>query len=385
MTLFLTGCWSSKEIEDLGIIVATSLDLEEEEDRQEEFLEQEGRSGDRPLFTITNQFVTSKSMNSSSGEESSQQSAYKNISETGDAILPTLRNMTLKNEKRAFAEHSKVIIIGENLARTMNLQQILDFFLREQEIRPSVLILISKDRASSTLEATEPLEIPAFQIVEMIRGHDRTTNILPPVTLAKLEGQLNAGSSFLLQNVASRNGTTRLEGVAVIKGKTEKLIGFLNSKELEGITWIKGKGKGGVVKGFDKESGEPIIYEIMSMKSKITPNVDGNGNIVSFKLNIESEGRISEHWVETESTFKNEFLEKSEKAIEQEVKQLVTNVMDKMQQEYQVEVVGFGKQLRIDYPKLWRKVEKDWDEIFSEIPIKYDIKITINDYGTSGG
>ena len=384
ISIFLTGCWSSNEIEDLGIIVATSLDLEEEGDLREEFLEQEGQYPNRQLFTITNQFVTSKTADSGSEGGASQQSAYKNVSETGDTILPTLRKMTLKNEKQAFAEHSKVIIIGEELARTMNLKQILDFFLREQEIRPSVLILIAKDRASSTLETSEPLEIPAFQIVEMIRAHDRTTNILPPVTLAKLEGQLNSGSSFLLQNVVSRNGVTRLEGVAVIKGKSEKLLGFLNNKELEGITWITGKGKGGLVKGIDEESGQPIIYEILSMKSKITPKVDRYGNVVSFDLKIESEGRIAENWVESESTFKNEFLKRSEKVIEQEIEQLVVNVVDKMQREYQVEVGGFGKKLRIDYPGLWKKVKKDWDEIFSEIPIKCEVKITIKDYGTSG-
>ena len=56
--------------------------------------------------------------------------AYKNVSETGDAVLPTLRNMLLKVDKRSFAEHSKVIIIGEELASTINLQQTLDFSKR---------------------------------------------------------------------------------------------------------------------------------------------------------------------------------------------------------------------------------------------------------------
>ncbi len=125
MILLLTGCWSSKEIEDLGLIVGTALDIENDGGSWEE---QDGEYSNRDLITITNQFVTSETIGTGAKEGSTQQKAYKNVSETGDAILPTLRNMILKIDKRAFAEHSKVLVIGEDLASTVNMQQLLDFF-----------------------------------------------------------------------------------------------------------------------------------------------------------------------------------------------------------------------------------------------------------------
>ena len=51
-----------------------------------------------------------------------------------------------------------------------------------------------------------------------------------------------------MQNVISMNGETKFAGAAVIKGKTKKLMGFLNEQELEGVVWINGKRDGGVVK-----------------------------------------------------------------------------------------------------------------------------------------
>ncbi|MET4560367.1 spore germination protein [Lysinibacillus parviboronicapiens] len=379
MILPLTGCWSSKEIEDLGLIVGTALDIENDGDSWEE---QDGEYSNRDLITITNQFVTSETIGTGAKEGSTQQKAYKNVSETGDAILPTLRNMILKIDKRAFAEHSKVLVIGEDLASTVNMQQLLDFFLRELEIRPSSTILIAKNRASDTLESKETVEIPAIQLVEIIKGYERTTKILPPMTFAKLDGKLHSGSSFLLQNVVSEKGEVKFAGAAVIEGKTKKLIGVLNNKELEGITWITGKGKGGLVKSLDEETDQPIIYEVLSMKSKIIPHVDGNN--ISFDVNIESEGRIAEHWVLSEKPFNNEFLKRAEKVSEKEVEHLVKNTLDKIQKEYQVDVSGFGNRLRIEYPKVWKRVKKDWDQIFSEVPIKCKVKLTIKDYGTSG-
>ena len=76
-------------------------------------------------------------------------------------------------------------------------------------------------------------------------------------------------------------------------------------------------------------------------------------------------------------------LKKEEKAIEKEVKHLVHHVTKKIQKEYQVDIAGFGNQLRIKHPRTWEKVKKDWDRTFSKVPIKYHINVTIQDYGAS--
>ena len=66
-------------------------------------------------------------------------------------------------------------------------------------------------------------------------------------------------------------------------------------------------------KTFDKESKKLIIYEIKSIKSKIIPHV--NGNNISFDVNIESEGRLSENWMQSGKDFENEFLKREEKLL----------------------------------------------------------------------
>ncbi|KOS27054.1 spore gernimation protein GerA [Bacillus anthracis] len=130
-----------------------------------------------------------------------------------------------------------------------------------------------------------------------------------------------------MQYVMSIKGEMKFAGAAVIKGKTKKLMGFLNEQELEGVVWINGKRNGGVVKTFDKESKKLIIYEIKSINSKIIPYV--NGNNISFYVNIESEGRLSENWMQSGKAFVYVFLKREEKAIEKEVKHLVHHVTKK--------------------------------------------------------
>ncbi|MGI0536047.1 Ger(x)C family spore germination protein [Bacillus pfraonensis] len=377
MLVLLTGCWSSKEIEELSLTSGIALDKGKESTIEKEI---EGKGGGYPkrnLITATYQIVNSQAKSKGDG----QQKRYINVSETGDSIHQIIREFSLKREGPLFSPHLKSIVISDSLVRTYSLENLLDQLLRDNEIRLSCMVLISKGRASATLESKGKGEIPTFHLVGIGDNQYRITRILPPVSLAKLEGKMQSGSSFLLQNVISTNGEAKFAGAAVIKGKTKKLRGFLNEEELEGLIWINGKRKGGVVKGSDKKTGQPIIYEIKSIKSKITPHVKGNK--ISFDVNIESEGRVSENWMHSGKGFENEFLKRAEKVAEQEVKHLVHHVTEKMQKKYQADVAGFGNRLRIEEPKVWEKVKKDWDQTFSRVPIKYHVNVTIQDYGAS--
>lgn len=381
LLLSLTGCWSSNEIEEIGLSVGLALDEGRESTIEKELKKQGGGYTKSDIITMTHQFVNAQGKGSESNG-GGKQKPYINISETGDSIHQMTREFSLRKDRPMFSPHLKVIVINSDLARSYSLEQLLDQFLRDNEIRPSCLVFISKGQARETMESKEAGEIPAFRLLGIADNEYRTTRISPSISLAKLEGKMQSKSSFLLQNVISTNGEVKFSGAAVIEGKTKKLRGFLNEEELEGLTWITGKGKGGLVKSFDKETSQPIIYEVTSMESKIIPHV--NGKNISFDVNIESEGRLSENWVVSEKTSENKFLKNAEKAAEEEVNRLVNNVLEIMQEDYQVDVAGFGNQLRIKHPKVWEKVKKDWDQTFSEIPIKYNLKLTITEYGASG-
>ncbi|MFD6207464.1 Ger(x)C family spore germination protein [Peribacillus sp. NPDC060253] len=381
--LSLTGCWSSHEIEEQSLGIGLAFDKGKQSSIEKKLNEQGGGYSKRNLITATYQFITPLVASSTTKQAGPQQKSYVNVSESGDSFHQMVREISLRSEQPVTAHHMKVVVISESLAKSYKLEQLLDQNFRESEVRPSCLVLISKGRASKTLETKKAGEIPAFRLAGIVENAYRSTRILPPMSHIKVESKIKSGSSFLLQNVRSANGQVKFAGAAVIDGKTHKMTGFLNEEELEGVTWITGKGKGGVVKSFYKETGQLIVYEIETMKSRIIPRVKGNN--ISFDVNIESVGRLSENWVLSGNTFKNEFLKKAEKSSEKEVKRLVRNVLEKMQKEYKVDVAGFGNRLRIENPKVWKKVKKDWDQTFSETPINYNVKLTINDYGTSGG
>ncbi|MGG2088558.1 Ger(x)C family spore germination protein [Priestia aryabhattai] len=377
----LAGCWSSHEIEERSLGVGMALDKANKSMTEKEFDEQE-EYPKRNLITSTYQLITPQVASSTTKQGGPQQKSYVNVSETGDSAFQMLRELSLRSDTPLTSPHMKVMVIGEALARSYSLEQLVDQSLRDNDVRPSCLMFISKGRASDTLESKTAGEIPAFRLSAMVENAYRTTRILPPMPLIKLESKIQSRSSFLLQNVVSANGEIKFAGAAIIKGKTNKMIGFLNEEELDGLTWITGKGKGGLVKSFDKKTGQLIVYEIESMKSHIQPHVKGNN--IFFDVHIESVGRLSESWMTSGSSFNNQFLQNAQKTSEKKVKHLVRNVLEKMQTKYKVDVAGFGNQLRIKRPRVWMRVKDNWDQTFSEVPINYDVKLTIKDYGASG-
>ncbi|QCR30582.1 Ger(x)C family spore germination protein [Priestia megaterium] len=382
LLLPLVGCWSSHEIEEQSLEVGVAFDKGKESMIEEE-LDEQGEGYERKnLITSTYQLITPQVASSTTKQGGPQQKPYVNVSETGDSAFQMVRELSLRSDTPLNSSHLKVMVISGAVARSYSLEQLVDQSLRDNDLRPSCLVLISKGRARDTLESKTAGEIPAFRLSGMVNNTYRTTRILPPMSLIKLESKIQSGSSFLLQNVVSANGEIKFAGAAVIKGKTGEMIGFLNEEELEGVTWITGKGKGGLVKSFDKKTGQLIVYEIESMKSHIQPHVKGNN--ISFDVHIESEGRLSESGVVSGNPFENQFLKKAQKASEKEVEYLVKYVVEKMQKEYKVDVAGFGNRLRITHPRVWRRVKENWDQTFSEVPINYDVKLTIKDYGTSG-
>ncbi|WP_229078791.1 hypothetical protein [Bacillus paralicheniformis] len=58
---------------------------------------------------------------------------------------------------------------------------------------------------------------------------------------------------MLASNVIGVNREIKYAGAAAINGKTNRLLGLLDEKDVDGIMWIKRKEIGGTVKNYEKQ------------------------------------------------------------------------------------------------------------------------------------
>lgn len=373
--LVMTGCWDSKNITEMSIVVGEAIDQGDEAPEEDELNKKGGGYRKQDLITITWQIVIPKI--AASRNASADMKPYKNLSLSGDMIHQFAREVSLES-KPLFNQHQKMFVFGEKLARSMDLQTLIDQHFRDNEVRESGLVLVARGLAKDTLESKGP-DIPVDRLVRISKNQYRSTRILPSMTIQNVMEKIATHSSFLIQSVVAAQDEVKFAGAAVFKQGDNKLIGFLSEEELEGLTWLTGKSKGGVVKTMDEDNHPFIIYELESLKSQIKPKVSGDK--ISFHVEIDSIGRLTEDWRDKVDYFDNSYLHSAEKAAEKEVARHIDLILKVMQSKYVVEVAGFGTQLRIHYPKVWQKVKQNWDQEFSKIPVTYSVKLKINDYG----
>jgi len=379
MILF-TGCWSRREIEDLGFTIGAAVDIGEETQVEQEFDQQGGDYSRQKALTLTYQMVQPGQSSSISGKGGGGEKKYHNISVTGDSLYEDTREIALMQGHPIFGQHYKVIVISDKVASKFNMRLLFDFFIREQEFRPSCLVLICKGEARAALDQKDKSQFPSMRLLSITNNRYRSSRILPPMTLSKLLPEINSSSSFLLQNVITAEDEVKFAGAALIYGKTGKLIGFLNEEDLESINWMSSKVKGGVLKSYDSRSGKPLLYEITSMKSNIRPHI--NGNRISFDIQIESDGRLGEQW-ENGNGFDNRFIRQVEEETVKQARQRIDKMLHKVQKVYRADVIGLDQYVRIYYPRIWEKIKKDWDDMFANATIRYSVKVNIKEFGTT--
>lgn len=373
-----TSCWSSKEIEDLALYSGLALDTGELTVTEQALEEQDSTYPKHNKITVTIQMVPANSVGGIESSDTSSGAPYMNVTGTGDSVLEIFRQFSIRRERPIIGHHLKVIVVSSELLKHQEMNQLMDFVLRDNDIRPSTMVFLSQGRADETLVSKDKNEIPAFHIRDMIRNQKRTSKVMDPVILSKLDALMYSKRSYALQNLVTANGEVEFSGAGIIKGDTGHWVGRLNQQDTECLSWLTNKGETGIIKTYDRNN-QPITYEMKAMKSKVTANTDG-GNL-AFDVKITTEGRLSETWNGEEYPSATQHAQKAEKLFREKLEQMMQALIQKLQSDYKADVAGFGDRLSIQKPALWRKSEDHWDDVFSRTPIHINVELKITDFG----
>ncbi|WP_028546965.1 Ger(x)C family spore germination protein [Paenibacillus taiwanensis] len=369
----ITGCWDSQKIEDLTFAVGVGFDLVTEENS-----DQSVATASSKLKVTYQNLIPTQTMSSSSSSASTASESYHNITAIGDSVHELTRRVSILT-KPISGEHVKVIVIGRKLAEKIELETLLNLFFRDEEFRESCLIFIAREEAARILSSSK-IDIPSLLIKSISDNQYRSTKILPTFTLQKAISKLQSNSSFILQTVDVQEGNIIFSGGGIIDGKTHRLTNFFSPNEVQGLAWITGHKEGGLLTIRNQRKETLFIYEIARIKSNMVARVQGEQ--ISFHIRVRSTGRISEDWrnLKTDPKHTKQLVHQSEAQVTAEVKTYLQNTINTMQR-YKEDVANFDTTLRIQHPHIWHKVKGDWNRVFSTIPITYDVRIQIEDYG----
>lgn len=372
--LFTSGCWDRKELNDRAVWLATGWDA----------------SG-KDKVQISGQMVIPSSMPSESNGGGSSTKGYLTVSATGQNVRDAVQNMQTKLSRQAFFGQRRIAFFGEEFAKR-GLKNELDASTRDPNVSLRFDAFVVKGgTALEMLDLSYPLEkLPAgaaSKELEQFLGSAGTSFInfliaansegmhptLPAIEIGHFQDKKDSGQGD------SSNTSFQLAGAALFDDDL-KLRGFLNMDENRVLLWVMGVLKKKTIAVPIKDGNASLL--LTKMGSTIVPKISKD-HPIKFTVTLTGQGALFENnsnldLVQTKNV---EFLQH---ALEKQAKKQVLQTIKKVQEEYGLDIFGFGETIHKKDPSNWKSLKKNWDETFSKADVSVNVHLTIERMGLTG-
>lgn len=361
----LSGCWDRVEIEERGFVVGLALDKPEEEPQ--------GQMYNDPVETTVQIVIPSKL-----SPENRSPKPFENMSMIGDSIFEQVRNMSENSGRGLYFPHSRLWLISEQVAKTPYLlSEVTEVALRDDDARRNVKVFIAKGSAKKMLEVVPINEPTPSRYIELLgENHSKTAKIFESKRMGDLHENIVDKEDFVIPIIRYVNKKELHNGgVAVFSKDGHKMVGELNEEETESLNIILNKYRSGVFKVKFKE--KLVSIEAKKVRSGLSVKVRDTDQI-KFKLDVQIEGSLEEVFGNPLKTPKD--TEKLEKAFAKKITSDIKKVIEKSQNEFHADILGFSDYLNNREHKTWKKIQNDWTEgreVFKDVETDINVRTYI--------
>ncbi|MFD1177038.1 Ger(x)C family spore germination protein [Paenibacillus puldeungensis] len=362
LLLLLGGCWDRKELNELALVSALSLDKAENNQIQ-----------------ATVQLVLPQSQTGSMGggnPEGGMSGRTSTQSETGVDVTDALSKLQGKIPRRMFWGQCKIFIFNEAVARE-GIQEELDFLLRSPQTRERAYMFVSKGSAAKVLELMPSIERTSADVLRRVSDLKIGMRVNMKQFSGMLMGESQAAILPLVYIVPQSLSSEQVKEIPNILGsvlfKKDRMVGEISEKTTRGVMWIRNEiGEYTIV--FDTEEGRVSLRPIKS-QAKLIPEIKGEDWMMTIK--VKSEGDIEEN-----NTLLNplnpKYLAVMNKGFEKDVKERIELAINEVQRKQKVDVLDFAKAFHRKYPRQWEKMKERWAEQFPKVRVNIEVHASIN-------
>ncbi|MED1723166.1 Ger(x)C family spore germination protein [Brevibacillus parabrevis] len=374
LVILLGGCWNRKELNDLAICVGIGID--------------KVKTG----YSVSVQIVDPAEVAANKGKPGRAPVTLFTMS--GATVFEALRKMTTISPRKIYMSHTRMLILGEELARE-GIAPVLDFVSRDHEFRTDFYIAVARGTtAHNILKVITPLEqIPANEMFASLETSSKAWAPTAAITLDQLIADLtNKGKQAVLtgikltgspeegdqrKNVEQIDSNVLLQYTTLAAFRGDKLIGWLNEKDSKAYNYITGNVKS-TAGSLPCKGGGRLTMEIMKSNSKVKAILKNGKPEIMVDIHLEND--IGEVQCKIDLT-KMETIEEIQKEAE---KGLVATGMRAVAyaKQHEVDIFGFGDVIHRQYPKVWKQLEKNWNKEFAKLPVHIKAEVKIRRLGT---
>ena len=358
LTLFLlplSGCWNYRGLDEMTIVSAIAIDKDE-------------KSGN---YKLSFEFVDV------SGPVKEKGPKGKIIEAEGKTIFDALRNAKKRSENKLYVGHAQVLILSKTLAKTEDLSPLLDWLMRDGEVRETMYMAISQEPTAADVLRGDGLDqqVIGIKFRELLDEDNEVTGSTVKTELYQSFDNLNTpGNDLALAAVwLGQNGDEKvceINGLAAFKG--ERLAGFLSPEETKYYLAVTNQLKGGLITFSTEEGGkEDATLEIFKCKTRRKVIREGDKPKIRLEIDLSV---VLEEYMHPFVDLSVEKFKELDVLISEQVKADVEAVIRKAQKEYGADIFGFGELIHKHDNALWKDLSKDWEKHFPSLMVEVEVK-----------
>lgn len=334
---------------------------------------------DDGTYTVTLQAIDTNSSEASSADGASQP-PLKSYKLTGKTVYTAIKSVTEKEGKIPLYSQNRIILIGKSITKE-NMDDVIDFFVRDVEVGGTVYIAAAEKTASEILEAKNGKElISAENLENSIDSFEYDAKIFA-TRLYELINRYNSGSKdfalplFSLQEKSDEK-SAEITGTALFDNKEYREE--ISKNDTIYLNVLLDKVYNTAI-AFDGGKGTKVSLNIV--KSKTKRNVSLEKDIPNFKIKVYMDADIAEvsGGVSSAMTVKQieEIKDKGEEYIEKSIK----STIESLYQKHNSDACGLGRLLYIFEKDFYRRNEKNIDSVLKNSLYEVDVQLNIRRIG----
>lgn len=371
--MLISGCWDRKEIEDRGWVLGVAIDkaMTDTEKEKKEFLYTPEGAGDKK-YLVTLELP--KFRKEASKELSSAQQHLIWAAE-GESMFAITRAINTKVYFGMFYEDIQIMIFSEEVAKE-GIGDIIDFWLRDSEIRRKVYLFVAPGRAEDILKAKLQVdEVNSLFIAKLMKNADKSPYFSSKAMIGEISKSIRNKHSFMMPLVMVHDKEVKLAR-AVVFNSQQKMIGELDEQEIFGTKLIRRELKEGVVVVPNPTNTSKVaVFELYEADIEVKPYLESG--TLRFVLEAKFVGTMGENQNTRQDALDPHFTRALEEAIAVEYTSMVKKAYSK-QQALQAEVSKLNKLVYDTYPDYWKSIREHWDEeVFPQVPLEVNIKVLV--------
>lgn len=375
--LILSGCYNYRELNDLGIMTAVSIDYDEENDN----------------FNIIAQLVNpvKQQDTTSIGEP-----IIVNFESSAKSVQEAFRKVIVESPRKIYGSHLQIVILSETVAQE-HLPDVLDFIIRDPELRAEFKVIIARNNESLKGISIQTLldNLSSSNILESLEKQNEYLGISSSYTVNELanmylnpyleitlpsmivEGNIKEGEEHENVTTTTQEATVKISTTAIFKDN--KIKGYLTEDEAKAFNIIIGELKDTIIT-MEREDGY-VAFEPNRIKTKTEAKVTEN----KVSITVEGFARINE--VASIVNLKSpDEINTLEKELNKEIEKMINNTFTKIRDEYQTDAFGFQDlYYKTDYKYFKENCQNWYEDIFPNLNIEVESKLKLYEKGNTLG